>query len=85
MKCEIILIPNWQFRAGVSLKILTGKSESSYVIAMLLLYTLYSSNPFCNHIKPSKIGNVLCNPGKAYGSVQVELYSFLRTVRDDGE
>jgi len=53
----------------VYFKILTGKSENPYVIAMLLLYMLYSSNPFSNHIKRSKNGNVLCRPGKAYGRV----------------
>jgi hypothetical protein len=70
---------------GISLKILNGKFDSPYVIAMLLLYKPYSSNPFCNHIKRPKNGDVFCTPGKAYGSVQVELSSFLRTVRVDGE
>jgi len=69
----------------VSFKILTGKSESPYVIVMLLLYMLYSNNPFSNQIKRSTNGNVLCTPAKAYGRVQVEIYSFLKIVQDDGE
>ena len=84
MKSYQYLIGNFGEKK-VSFKILTGKSKSQNVIFMLLLYMIYSSNPFSNHMKRSKNGNSLCTPGKAYGKVQVELNAFLRTVRDDGE